>query len=148
MKTIEISDETWLKIKDQVEAESGKVKEKTEKKFEIKSRWTGAVIYSSTKTTYKDVLEEARASAADLRGANLRNADLRGANLRNANLSAADLRGANLSAADLYDANLCGANLSAAELQNAKFLGKGGTTRIKKNQLDDFFKALGIVCEE
>ena len=52
----------------------------------------------------------------------------------------ADLRGA-----DLRGANLYGADLYGADLMNAKFYGKGGTTKIKKSQVDDFFKALGIV---
>lgn len=34
------------------------------------------------------------------------------------------------------------------QLQNAKFYGKGGTTKIKKSQVDDFFKALGIIVED
>ena len=72
------------------------VKEKDEKKFEIKNRFTGDVIYQSLKTTYIDVVEEAVAE-----GANLRDADLRGANLRGADLGGAYLRGANLEGADL-----------------------------------------------
>ena len=125
-KVIEISDEIWLKIKDQVENKN--IKEKTENKFEIKNRFTGNVIYSSTKTTYKDVLEEARANRANLRGANLCGTDLHEADLHGANLREADLRG--------------------ADLQNAKFYGKGGTTKIKKNQVEDLFKALGVVVED
>jgi hypothetical protein len=30
----------------------------------------------------------------------------------------------------------------------AKFTGKGGTTKIKKSGLKDFLKALGIIVEE
>ena len=40
-----------------------------------------------------------------------------------------------------------GANLREAELQNAKFYGKGGTTKIKKSQVNDLFNALGIIVE-
>ena len=54
---------------------------------------------------------------------------------------------ANLYEANLYEANLSGADLSGAELQNVKFYGKGGATKIKKSQVEDFFKALGIVVE-
>ena len=50
--------------------------------------------------------------------------------------------------ANLYEANLCGADLREAELQNAKFYGKGGITKIKKSQLDDFMKALGVIVED
>jgi uncharacterized protein YjbI with pentapeptide repeats len=117
--------------------------EKKIKKFEIKNRYTGSVIYSSTKTTYKDVLEEAIKNGANLSGADLYRANLSGADLRGANLSGADLCGANL-----RGANLCGVDLREAELQNAKFYGKGGTTKIKRNQIDDFLKALGVIVEE
>ena len=65
------------------------------------------------------------------------------ADLREADLGEADLSGADLGGADLSWANLRGAALSCA-----KFYGKGGTTKIKKNQVDDFFKALGIIVEE
>jgi len=153
------------------------VKEKDEKKFEIKNRFTGDVIYQSLKTTYIDVVEEAVAEGAnlrdaDLRGANLRGADLRGANLRDADLRGADLeganlRGANLEGADLEGADLRGANLRDADLRGAnlrdadlrganlrgadfyhtKFFGKGGQTKINKDQLDDFLKALGVVVD-
>ena len=48
---------------------------------------------------------------------------------------------------NLCGADLCGANLCGAEFMEAKFTGKGGNTKIKKYQVDDFFKALGIVVE-
>ena len=99
----------------------------------IKNRFTGNIIFQSTRTTWKEAVEEACLS---------------GANLSGANLSGANLSGANLSEADLYVADLSGADLSGAELQNAKFYGKGGTTKIKKSQLDDFMKALGVIIEE
>ena len=146
----------------------------------IKNRFTGEVIFQSTKTTWKEAVEEggtdicyADLYGADLRGANLRGANLRGADLYGADLYGADLRGANLRGADLYGADLYGAdlrganlyganlrgadlygadlrgaNLRGAEMQNAKFYGKGGTTKIKKSQLDDFLKALGVVMED
>ena len=127
------------------------------KKFEIKNRWNRIVIYTSSKTTYKDVVEEAVSHGAYLRGAYLRGADLEGADLRGAYLEGADLkdanlegaylRGAYLRGADLEGADLRGADLRDAELMHAKFYGKGGSTKIKKNQVDDFFKALGIIVE-
>ena len=107
---IEISKGTYNKLKDQILEEEVKI---AEKKFEIKNRFTNNVIYTSSKTTYKEVCEEAVNYEANLRGADLRGADL------------------------------CG-----AEMQNAKFYGKGGTTKIKKNQVDDFFKALGVIVED
>lgn len=102
--------------------------------IEIKNRWTGEVKFTSEKTT-KEAVED---NKADLCGTNLREADLCGANLRGANLYGADLYGANLCGADLYGADLCG----------AKFYGKGGRAKIKKSQIDDFFKALGVIVEE
>ena len=43
---------------------------------------------------------------------------------------------------------LRGANLREVDLMYAKFYGKGGSTKIDKNQLDDFLKALGVVVED
>jgi len=102
----------------------------------IQNRFTGSIIFQSSKTTYKEAiiekgdadLSDANLSDADLRGANLSGADLsdanlRGANLIYANLSGADLRGANLSGADLSDADLSGADLSDADLRGANLRG-------------------------
>ena len=144
-KTIKVSNETYEKIKDQIEEE--KVKEKKEKKIEIKNRWTGDIIFTSTKKTFKEAVVEAANEAnlceADLRGANLCRANLYRANLYETNLHGADLSGANLDEADLS-----GANLYEANLHEAKFWGRGGNTRIKKSQVEEFFKALGIIVEE
>ena len=119
MKTLTISDETYAKIKDQIEEEK-------ETKLEIKT-FGGSVLFSSTKTTIKEAVEEAVSGGAYLGGANLEDADLGGA--------------------DLGGANLGGADLGGADLGGAKFYGKGGTTKIKKNQVNDFLKALGIIVE-
>ena len=120
-KTITVSDETYKKIKKQV-LDDNKVAEKEEKKFEIKSRFTGDVIYSSSKTTYKDTLEEAVG----------KDAYLKDAYLNGANLEGADLNGANLKGADFFHTN---------------FYGIGGNTKIKKEQINDFLTALGVVAE-
>ena len=53
-KTITVSDETYDKIKGQILEEDSKIKEKETKKFQIKNRFTGEVIYESSKTTYKE----------------------------------------------------------------------------------------------
>ena len=144
-KTIKVSNETYEKIKDQIEEE--KVKEKKEKKIEIKNRWTGDIIFTSTKKTFKEAVVEAANEAnlceADLRGANLSEANLSRADLSRANLYRANLRGANL-----YRADLDGANLYRANLREAKFWGRGGNTRIKKSQVEEFFKALGVIVED
>jgi hypothetical protein len=152
-KNITISDETWEKIKDQVNQEEKNIKEKSEKKFEIKSRWTGEIIYTSTKTTYKEAVEEAVSKGAYLRdaylgGAYVGGADLEGADLEGADLRGANLGGANLGDADLRDADLGGAYLGDADFYHTKFYGKGGNTKIRKSQLDDFMKALGVVIED
>ena len=56
------------------------------------------------------------------------------------------IREANLSGANLREANLSGADLP--DLYKAKFHGTGGQTKIKKSQLDDFLKKLGVVAED
>ena len=83
----------------------------------IKNRWTGSIIFQSTKTTFKEAIIE--------KG--------------DAYLRCADLSGADLSGADLRDADLSG-----AELNSAKFWGKGGTKKLTKKQLPDFLNALGF----
>ena len=80
----------------------------------IKNRFTGDIIFQSTKTTYKEAVEEAIKSKANLSEANLSKA-----NLSKAYLSKAYLIGANLSEADLSKANLSGADLSGADLSKA-----------------------------
>ena len=94
--------------------------------FEIKSRWSGAVIFTtdieadeSTSAIIKlglavKVAVKARANlgGAYLGGAYLRGANLDGAYLSGANLGGANLRGANLDGADLSGANLDGADLN------------------------------------
>ena len=85
----------------------------TPKGIEIKNRFTGDIIFSSTKDTMKEAVEEAVESEANLSGANLR-----------------------------------GANLREAEMQSAKFYGKGGETKINKDQVEDFHKALGILVTD
>jgi len=143
MRTIEISEETYKKIKDQLLEDRA---EEKETKLEIKT-FGGSVLFSSTKTTIKEAVEEAVSEGADLEGADLRDADLRGADLRGADLRDAYLRGADLRGADLRGADLRDAYLEGADLMNAKFYGKGGMTKIKKNQVDNFLKALGIIVE-
>ena len=155
-KTITVSDETYELIKSQVEGE------RKSNKLQIKTL-AGKVLFESEKTTLKEVLEEAvnrgaylggaNLEGANLKGADLRDADLEGANLRGADLEGANLEGANLRGADLEGANLRGADLRDADLEgvdfyHTKFYGKGGTTKIKKNQTDDFLTALGVIVEE
>ena len=148
-KTITVSDETYKLIKDQVEKDN---QDSSKTKIQIKTL-AGELLYESEKTTIKEAVVEAVSGGANLGGANLVGADLRGADLGVANLVGADLRGADLRGANLGVANLVGADLRGADLRGAdfyqtKFYGKGGTTKIKKNQVDDFFKALGVIVED
>jgi len=94
-------------------------------KIEIKSRFTGEVLFSheAEKNSVKITLLEAIKAKANLREANLRGADLRGANLYGANLYGANLREADLRGADLYGANLYGADLREADLRGANLCG-------------------------
>jgi hypothetical protein len=92
-------------------------------KFEIKSWWSGSVLFSIETDSWKLAVEAAVKSGADLSGANLSGANLRSANLSGADLSGANLSGANLSGADLSGANLSGANLRSANLSGADLSG-------------------------
>ena len=113
--------------------ESDKIVENKKINITIRHRYTGDIIWESEKTTYKEAVEEAIKSNADLSNADLSNADLSNSylsnaylyktNLSNANLSNANLSNANLSFADLSNANLSNANLSFAELSNANLNG-------------------------
>ena len=141
-KEIELSNE---EVKEIIDQGSRPIEEK-KIGIAIKNRWTGSIIFQSTKTTYKEAIIEK--GNANLCNANLCGADLRGANLCGANLCEADLRGANLCEADLCGANLRGADLCGAELNSAKFYGRGGTKVIKKANLAGFLRALGFVLEE
>jgi uncharacterized protein YjbI with pentapeptide repeats len=168
-KDIELTDD---EVKAIVKQNSKPVEEK-KVCLEIKNRFTGNVIFTSTKTTWKEAVEEAVENCADLREANLHYADLSGADLRNANLREADLSEANFCEANLYradlrdanlseanlngaylyganlrGANLRGANLNGAELMNAKFYGEGGTSKLTKKQLPEFLNALGFQVEK
>ena len=90
------------KVKEYIsEIESDKIKEKKRVNLVIKNRFTGEIIWESEKTTYKEAIEEAIASRANLSEADLSWADLSEANLSWANLSKANLSEANLSWANL-----------------------------------------------
>jgi hypothetical protein len=102
----------------------------TEQQFEIRSRWTNAVLYTGGGESLRDVVEQAGKDraylrGADLSGAYLSGADLSGAGLRDAYLSRAYLSGAYLSGADLSGADLSGADLRGADLRGADLSGAG-----------------------
>ena len=145
-RTLEVSEETYQKLEDEFTKDT-----KKETKTIIKDR-EGNVLYESKKETISEAVEEAVESEANLSGANLSGADLKWADLSKADLSWADLSEANLSKTDLRWANLSETDLSKTDLSGAdfyhsKFYGKGGNVKIKKDQLDDFLKALGIVVD-
>ena len=103
-------------------------------KFEIKSRWDGAILFAVETETLSLALELAVKSSANLRGAylegaNLEGANLGGANLGGANLEGAYLEGAYLEGAYLGGANLGGANLGGANLEGANLEGAKGIER-------------------
>ena len=116
-----ITKEQVLKDLDKVKEYVQEIENKKEEKkvgIEIKNRFTGSIVFSSTKTTFKEAVEEAKNSGANLCDADLRNADLSDADLSN------------------------------AELQNARFYGRGGSEVIKKANLEGFLGALGFKLEE
>ena len=119
-RTIVLTDEDYRKVQN-VLSKAEPVVEK--KKGVTIYKIDGSVFFESDKETVREAV--------------IKKCEDRGADLRVANLCGANLRGA----------NLCGADLCGAELASVKFYGKGGTTRIKKSQVDDFFKALGIIVE-
>jgi len=85
----------------------------------IKNRWNGDIIFQSTKVTYKEAVEEAIKSKA------------------------------NLSKANLSEANLYKANLSGADLYKATFFGKTNNPILLTNyQLPDFLASLGFKLED
>jgi len=87
--------------------------------IEIKSRFSGKMIFSTEAKSLKIAVEMAVKDGADLGGADLGGADLRGADLRDADLRDADLRGADLRDADLRGADLRDADLRDADLRGA-----------------------------
>ena len=87
-------------------------------KIKIEKCWNSDVVLETEEESLRVAIEKAVLRGANLRGANLRGADLGGANLRDA---------------DLY---------------HAQFYGRGGRTKIKKTQVEEFHAALGIIVEE
>ncbi len=91
--------------------------------YEIKHRFTDAVLFAGDGESLRDVVEQAVAARANLARANLARANLDGANLARANLARANLDGANLDGANLGGAYLDGANLARANLDGANLAG-------------------------
>jgi hypothetical protein len=122
--------ENEITINGQVYVRKDTEQPKTEEKIvwiAIKNRFTGDVIFQSTKTTYREAIKECvdeanvKGTRANLTGANLTGANLTGADLTRANLTGANLTGANLTDADLTRADLTGADLTRADLTACKY---------------------------
>jgi hypothetical protein len=119
----------WLRQKTKIEQPAASrllaINGGMEMKIEIKSRFTGKVLFSheAEENSIKITLKAALSAGADLYGADLCGADLYDANLRGADLCGADLCGADLRGADLYGADLYGANLRGANLCGADLCG-------------------------
>ncbi|MFJ0799299.1 pentapeptide repeat-containing protein [Bordetella bronchiseptica] len=94
-------------------------------KFEIKNRYTGAVLFTADvpDDTKSGLIARVALEQAVKSGANLARANLAGANLAGANLAGADLARAYLAGANLADADLAGANLADADLAGANLAG-------------------------
>ena len=95
-------------------------------KFNIKSRFTGKVIFIAEINASEDcdyglklgmAVKQAIKQGVDLRGLNLKGANLEGSDLRGADLAYADLERSNLVGVNLQNANLTGANLRYANLE-------------------------------
>ena len=72
-------------------------------KWQIKHRYNKTILFEMEAEFFRQAVEEAVKTGADLSGANLSGVNLSGANLYRANLSGADLYRANLSGANLSD---------------------------------------------
>jgi hypothetical protein len=98
--------------------------------FEIKHRFSGAVLFTcelpeeiaalSLPRQLGYAVRQAISARADLAGADLARADLARADLAGADLAGADLARADLAGADLAGANLAGADLAGADLAGAR----------------------------
>ena len=87
--------------------------------YEIKHRWTGAVLFTAELGAEYEAKSDGVTLGAAIKLAFRARADLTGANLAGANLTGANLTGANLARAYLADAYLAGANLAGANLAGA-----------------------------
>ncbi len=102
-------------------------------KFEIKHRFSGAVLFALETESLKLCVEAAvkagsDLSGSDLRGSDLRGSDLRGSDLRGSDLRGSDLSGSNLSGSNLSGSNLSGSNLSGSDLSGSDLSGSDGKT--------------------
>jgi uncharacterized protein YjbI with pentapeptide repeats len=115
--------ENLEQVKKYIEEAEKEKKEENKIRFTIRNRWNGSIIFESSKTTYREAVEEAIQKGASLTYADLTNASLTGADLTNASLTNADLTGADLTNASLTGADLTNASLTYADLTRASLTG-------------------------
>ena len=92
-------------------------------KFEIKHRFSGAVLFALETESLKLCVEAAVKSRANLGGSDLRGSDLSGSDLRGSDLSGSDLSYSNLIYSNLRGANLSGSNLRGSDLRGSDLSG-------------------------
>jgi uncharacterized protein YjbI with pentapeptide repeats len=79
--------ENLEQVKKYIEEAEKDTKEENKIRFTIRNRWDGSIIFESSKTTYREAVEEAIQKGASLTYADLTNADLTGADLTRADLT-------------------------------------------------------------
>ena len=92
-------------------------------KYQIKSRWSGAVLFDATLDASLEAASDGVRLGTAVKLAVKARANLAGANLAYANLAGADLAGADLARANLAYADLAGADLARANLAYADLAG-------------------------
>ena len=150
---MKLTKEEALKKIEELKSYVAEEESKEVKEYIIRNRYDNSEIYVSTKDNVREAVIEAVQKGVSLERANLSEADLSESNLSYANLSEADLSKANLSESnlsetDLSKANLSEADLSEADFYKATFYGKGGISKLKKDQVKDFLNALGFQIED
>jgi hypothetical protein len=92
-------------------------------KFEIKNRWSGAVMLTIEGDSFRLALEAAVKNGSDLSGSDLSGSDLRDSDLRGSNLRGSDLRGSDLRDSNLRDSDLSGSDLRDSNLRDSDLRG-------------------------
>jgi hypothetical protein len=91
--------------------------------MDIKNRFTGTILYSSTCPTLREAVIEAIKRKVNLSGSDLSGSDLRGSDLSGSDLRESNLRGSDLSGSDLRDSDLRGSNLRDSDLRGSNLRG-------------------------
>ena len=91
--------------------------------FEIKHRFTGAVLFALETDSLRLCVEAAIKSGSDLRWSDLSGSDLRWSDLSGSDLRWSDLSCSNLRGSDLSGSNLSGSDLSCSNLRGSDLRG-------------------------